>query len=122
MDMSIPVENCEPIRIPQGVIYLGPSSTKRSVGYLRLLPNQQLDRHNRPVDEKLSQVKGSCVMELYDGEELSEEKKLNEGDELLIPANQYHKHTNPFDKESVTFWQFDGDITEIVENIRGSVE
>ena len=122
IEVKIKPENCEAKTLPQGIIYLGPSTLKQSIGFLKLLPGKQLAKHNRPVDEKLKQIKGSCVTELYDGNKLIQEVTLEEGDELIIPANQYHIHKNPFKNESLTYWQFDGDITEIIKSIKKSSE
>jgi len=120
MKVGLKLENCEMIVLPQGVIYLGPSDKNQSVGFLKLNPHRKLTKHNRPVDEKLKQISGDCTIELYDKDRLSQEKELRQEEELIIFANQYHVHKNPTGKESLTYWQFDGDITKIIENIRKS--
>lgn len=43
---------------------------------------------------------------------------LNEGESIDIPPLKHHVHSNPFDKISITFWKANGDITEIIDNIR----
>lgn len=120
MQVNLKPEGCEEKVVPQGVIYLGPSDKNQSTGFLKLKPGQKLAKHNRPVEEKLKQISGSSVIELYDGKRILAEKVLKEGNELLIPANQYHIHKNPTNQECLTYWQFDGNITEIIRNIRKS--
>jgi len=111
-------EDCEKKNLTQGTIYIGHSSKKQSVGFLKLLPNRKLPNHNRPVKEQLKQIKGECVMELYDGDKLLDKRILKEGDELKIPAKQYHVHSNLSSSESLTYWRFDGNITAVIESIR----
>ncbi len=109
-------------KLPQGKITIGFCDEGVSVGMLELSPGQELAKHNRPVDEELVQVYGSCVMKLFDGDRLIKEVTLNEGDKLVIPANQFHIHSNPTNDRSITLWKFEGDIVEIIENIRNSFE
>ena len=120
MKVNLRLEDCEAKRLPQGVIYLGPSTPAQSIGFLKLFPNKSLDRHNRPVDERLKQIKGKCVMRVFENDKMIKEVELKEGQELIISATQFHQHTNRFEKESLTYWQFNGNIIEIIENIRKS--
>ena len=112
------IDKCERIEIPQGALYLGPSNKKQSVGYLELKPHTSLTLHNRPAKEKLTQIKGSCIMVIY----WAKPRKmitLEKGNTLLIePARTWHIHSNPFDRISLTHWDFDGDITKIIKEIR----
>lgn len=112
-----PIKKCEKIYLLQGVIYLGPSNENRSVGYLELNPHSSLTLHNRPAVEKLTQVKNKCTMIVFwDKKPLI---TLNEGNTLIIaPANTWHIHVNPFNEISLTYWDFDGDIRNIIQNIR----
>jgi gentisate 1,2-dioxygenase len=59
-------------------------------------------------------------MKLFDDKRLSKEVILNEGDKLIIPANQYHIHSNSSDEKSLTSWKFEGNIISVIENIRNS--
>ena len=112
------INKCEKIRLPQGAIYLGPSDEKKSVGYLELNPHTSLTLHTRPAVEKLIQVNGKCNMLVYKKEQ-GETFILNERDTLVIePAGTYHIHVNPYDKISLTYWDFDGDIRGIIKEIR----
>lgn len=47
---------------------------------------------------------------------------LNPGNKLSIPKGVWHIHANPFDKLSLTYWHFDGDIRKIIEAIRKNAE
>ena len=105
-------------KLPQGKIIIGSSDKNLSIGLLHLLPQQTLDKHNRPVTEQLVQVSGACVMKLFEGETIVKEVTLNEGDSLVIPANQYHIHSNNTDKPSITLWKFEGDIAEVIKKIK----
>ncbi|MCH7951325.1 hypothetical protein IH980_01120 [Patescibacteria group bacterium] len=70
--------------------------------------------------EKLTQVKGKCDMIVYKDSK-GEIITLNEGDTLTIePAGTYHIHNNPYDEASLTYWDFDGDITHLIEQLRSS--
>jgi hypothetical protein len=117
------LDQCEKVEIPQGSFYLGPSTKKQSVGYLELLPYTSLTLHNRETGvEKLTQVKGKSSMVVYDkpgGRIVT----LNEKDTLSIdPPGIWHIHANPFDIKSLTYWDFAGDIRNIIDNIRQGAE
>lgn len=112
------ISKCQKVFIPQGTVYLGSSDQKRSVGYLELRPHTSLTLHNRPVIERLVQVENKCEMVIF-----WDDRKvitLNEHDGLVIkPAGTYHIHVNPFNKPSLTYWDFEGDVQEIIKCIRG---
>jgi len=109
-------------QLPQGKILIGISNKNLSIGTLYLEPRKALDKHNRPVKEQLIQVFGTCVMKLFDGENILKEITLRENEVLTILANQFHQHTNPTGALSVTMWRFDGDITDVIEKIRQTNE
>ena len=115
------INKCQKIKIDQGFFYLGSSDKERSVGYLELNPKTSLALHNRPTGiEKLTQIKESCSMIIYDSDE-GRVVKLNAKDEIEIkPAGIWHIHCNPYDKISLTYWDFAGDIMNIIEAIRKS--
>ena len=105
---------CQKVEIPQGAFYLGPSDEERSVGYLELKPETSLTLHNRPS--------GIESMVVYDTEE-GRLATLNKGDTLEItPPGTWHIHVNPFDDVSLAYWDFEGDITHIIEKIGKSAE
>lgn len=107
-------------QLPQGKITINSCDKNSSIGLLELDPNQALEKHNKPVDEELVQIQGSCVMRLFNDDKLTKEVILNEGDKLIIPANQFHIHSNSFNEKSLTSWKFEGDIVDVIENIRNS--
>ena len=113
------IEKCQRIKIDQGFFYLGPSDKERSVGYLELNPKTSLTLHNRTTGiEKLTQVKGICSMIVYDSDK-GRIVKLGKEDELEIkPVGTWHIHCNPYNKISLTYWDFAGDIESIIEAIR----
>ena len=59
-------------------------------------------------------------MKLFDDGKFVKEVILNEGDKLVIPANQYHIHSNHSNEKSLTSWRFEGDIVDIIQNIRNN--
>lgn len=74
--------------------------------------------HNRPAIEKLTQVKNRGQVVIY-MDKSSEIITLEEGESYTIkPANTWHIHVNPFDKVSLVYWDFEGNIKSIIENIR----
>lgn len=112
-----PIEKCQKVNLPQGAIYLGPSNKEQSVGYLELNPQTSLTLHNRPALEKLTQVKGKSSMVVYDQGD-GQIVTMLEGDKYTIePAQTYHTHVNPFDEVCLQYWDFEGDITAIIEAI-----
>jgi len=117
------IKKCQKVKIAQGAFYLGESTKEKSVGYLELKPHSSLTIHNRLGGiENLIQVKGSCVMILFDNPK-GTNHELNKGDKLSIkPEGVWHIHANPFDKPSLTYWHFEGDIRKIIEAIRKGVE
>lgn len=117
------IEKCDKVKIEQGAFYLGESTEEKSVGYLELAPYKSLTIHNRLGGiENLTQVDGSCVMVVFDKPE-GNIHKLDEGDKLRIePEGVWHIHSNPFNKKSLTYWHFEGDIRKIIEDIRKGAE
>jgi len=104
-----------------GKIIIGHSDKELSIGLLILNPRSSYPKHTRPVDEQLTQVYGKCSIKLYEGDRVTE-RILTEGEELKIAANQDHKHTNNSGYVSVTMWKFEGDITQVIDNIRKSLK
>lgn len=107
----------EVYRLPQGKIFIGKSNRQLSIGVLTLKPHKALEKHNRPVAEQLTQASGTSTMILFKN---SKPRKiiLKEGDKLVIPASQYHIHSNTSNKNSSTIWRFDGDISKVIAGIR----
>ena len=109
----------EVYEFPQGKIAIENSDKKSSKGYLLLNPKAELEKHNRPVDEHLIQIEGSSSIKLFKNDEITE-ITMKEGDALIIPTNKFHIHSNQGNKISITMWEFPGDITSIIQNIRKS--
>ena len=103
------IKTCEKLSIKQGTFYFGESNERFSEGYIELNPHTSLEIHNRLGGiENLTQIKGSCVMIVFDVPH-GNNHKLSEGDKLRIePEGTWHIHSNPFDKTSLTHWYFDG--------------
>ena len=110
----IPIADCEPIEIPEGILLVGHCDKKSCEGYLLLQPGKALDTHSRPVDEKLQQMKGESVIAI-DNHKLP----LRTKDIIMITANKEHQHRNDSKNVSITHWYFNGDITKIIEEVKG---
>jgi len=110
----------EKFELEQGNIMIAYSDKNLSVGTLELKPNKELAKHNRPVLESLFQLKGKCVMKLFEEDGSVKKVILNKGESIDIAPLQFHIHSNESDEESITFWKASGDIREIIETIRKS--
>ncbi len=108
----------EKYNLSQGSIMIAFSDKKLSVGTLELNPKQELQKHNRPALESLFQLKGKCVMKLFEDGGAIKEIVLDKGSSIDIPPNKFHIHSNPFADTSITFWKATGNITEIINKIR----
>lgn len=105
-----------------GRLYIGHSDRNMSLGLLLLNPRTEFAKHNRPVEEQLTQISGTSLIKLLENDRSTSEVTLNEGSIIKIPANQFHIHANPFEIASVTMWKFEGDITKVIEDIRKSMK
>lgn len=112
--------NFEKYDLAQGNIMIAFSDKELSVGTLEIKPNQELAKHNRPVLESLFQLKGKCMIKLFEKDGSVKEIILDAGESIDIPPLKFHVHSNPFDDDSITFWKASGDITDIISNIRNS--
>lgn len=113
------IKKCQKVLIDQGAFYLGKSTKEKSVGYLELKPYTSLNIHHRLGGiENLTQIEGSCVMIIFDTSN-GTNYNLDKNDKLSIkPEGIWHIHSNPFNKTSLTYWHFEGDIRNIIESIR----
>lgn len=114
--------NFEKYSISQGNIMIAFSDKNLSIGTLEINPGQELKKHNRPVLESLYQLEGTCLMKIFENDENIIEKILKPGDSIDIEAKKYHIHSNLSEQKSITLWKANGDITEIIEDIRKSSE
>lgn len=105
-------------QIQEGELIICHSDKDSSCGFLKLNGNQELEKHNRPVDEELVQLSGKSTIKLFNDRDMTKEIELTKGSKFTVPANQYHIHSNNNDIESITLWNFEGDIVNIIEKIR----
>lgn len=111
----------EAYRFDEGMITVACCNSDLSIGTLTLRGNESLERHSRPVDEELLQVRGTGALRLFDDNGDEERTvSLEEGDTFLIPADKQHQHLNPTGEESAVLWKFEGDIRDVIEDIRES--
>lgn len=114
--------NFEKYDIPERYIMIAYSDQNLSVGILEISPGKELSKHNRPVLESLFQIKGKCVMKLFEDDGSVNEVILEEGENTNIPLLKFHIHSNPYEEKSITLWKASGDITEIINKIRNNNE
>lgn len=118
----IELGKCQKIKLDQGFIYLGPSDTESSEGYLELNPHTSLTLHNRTGIEHLTQISGQASMVIFD-QPKGRLVTLLPGNKLTIkPAGTWHIHCNPFEEICLQYWFFEGDITKIIDQIRTGAE
>lgn len=86
------IKNCQKIKIEQGAFYLGESTKKKSVGYLELKPHSSLTLHNR-----------------WGG--IENLTQIKESCVMVV-----------FDKPSLTYWHFEGDIRDVIDAIKKGAE
>jgi len=110
----------ETYKLSQGKIIINKSDSNFSEGVLILNSHSELPKHNRPVDEVLTQISGQTSIKILKDDGAIEEIILKEKEGFTIPKNEYHIHANPNDDFSETLWSFKGDVTEVIENIRKS--
>ena len=117
------INKCQKVTSGKATFYFGQSTKEKSVGYLKLKPYSSLTLHNREGGiESLTQVKGKCVMVVFDKPE-GTNHLMKEGDKLTIkPKGVRHIHVNPFNKTCLTYWYFDGDIRKIIADIKKGAE
>jgi len=104
-----------------GRLFISYSDKKLSTGLLLLNPKTEFQTHNRPVQEQLTQVFGKCMIKLFENDKIVKRVVLMEGRSLKIKPNQFHIHSNPYNRASVTMWKFEGDITDIIKNLRNTL-
>lgn len=101
--------------------YFTHSDEKFTTGVMVIQPKYELPKHNRPLAvENLMQISGICLMKLFSDKDQDDSKMriLTPGEYLEIPKGQYHIHANPYEVESATLFKAEGDITEIMANLR----
>ncbi len=103
--------------------YFSHSSTDFTTGILVLKPGAALPKHNRPhAIENLTQVAGKCLMTLFDEDGTSKEYALQPGEGVRMHEGQFHIHANPFEETSLTLFIAEGDIVDIVDQVRKTMK
>ena len=103
----------------RGQVIVSFTDRERSIGVMTLNPGQKLPVHTRPVAEQLVQLVGFTRLDFYEGDNVVEQLLLNPNETTVVLANRRHSHVNPSDTEpSLIMSRFDGDFSEVMENIR----
>ncbi len=101
--------------------YIALVNKECSAGLLVLSPGSALPKHNRPLAvENLTQISGTCLMTLFDENDQTTEITLHVGEGVKMPKGQWHIHANPFQDTSITLWKAEGDIVDIINQIKQS--
>ncbi len=116
------IKKCEKFEIEGWIIYIWESTKEKSVWYLELNPKTSMPIKTRNwFAENLVQVEWSCIITIFDTS-IGKNEKLNKWDKLVISADGvWHIHSNPFDKKSLTYWYFEGDVREAIEKMRHEI-
>lgn len=106
-------------QIPEGHIHIVESDKHVSMGYLELNPKVEMQKVMRPLAQEIIQLQGiSTVLIFHDGEE-PQDVVLHPGDYLRIPAQTYYIHSNQSEENiSLSMWKYEGDVTEMIQEIR----
>lgn len=97
------------------------SNSEFTTGVMVIAPNKELPKHNRPLAiENLIQISGQCVIKLFSDDVKFIEHILTPQDYFQISQGAFHIHANPFNQESITFFRAQGDITEVMKNLRNT--
>jgi len=103
----------------RGQVVVSFTNGEHSIGVMTLNPGQELPVHTRPVDEQLVQLSGLTRLDYYEGDIVVEQVLLYPNETTVVSANRRHSHVNPSGEEpSLIMSRFDGDISEVVTNIR----
>jgi quercetin dioxygenase-like cupin family protein len=98
------------------------SDKQFTTGVLIIKPNVEIPKHNRPLAvENLLQVAGTCTMTLLgENDEIESVHELGPGNNLRMDRGQWHIHANTGEEESVTLFKAEGDITEVISELKKS--
>ncbi len=119
MSTSIPqLQDAERLDLGVYTLYIVSATHARSEGYLELPPGKEMQRHHRPVEERLKQIEGDSVVTVFENNGEPVVHELPRGAELNIPAVTEHIHANPYGKPSFTHWRFEGDVIDTLEEQR----
>ena len=89
--------------LPDGVIKVSYCNEELSIGTLKLDPGKELDRHNRPVDEELLQIKGKGGLKIFEEEkERQRQKRRHESMTLKTFLGLVESYTEKFLEEGMT--------------------
>lgn len=99
--------------------YITHSDENFSTGIMIIKPDTSLPKHNRPFAvENLTQISGKCLVKVFDDTDQPNEYELTPGEGIRIEKAKYHIHSNPFNEISATLWLAEGNIVDIIDNIR----
>ena len=103
----------------RGQVIVSFADKEHSIGVMTLNPGKGLPVHTRPVDEQLVQLAGLTRLDYYEEDTVVEQVLLQPNETTVVLANRRHSHVNPSDTEpSLIMSRFDGDFSEVIENIR----
>jgi hypothetical protein len=112
------LKDAEHLDLNGPVLHIVSSNRLHSEGYLELAPGREMPRHHRTVEEKLTQVEGESLVTTFDDSGNPILNQMSRSSELRIPPGTEHIHANPYGHASLTKWVFEGDVTEIIAELR----
>lgn len=119
---AIELEDCDVYKLSEGLLYIGRSDQFMSMGFIEIESGKESEKKSRPVAGYFKQTEGSSIFRIFDKNGTIKEQTLKKGDMIKIDASHDYIIKNIGDENSVTFWKFTGDMTEIFENLRKTLE
>lgn len=119
MSHQIPqLEDAEHLDFNGPILHVISSNRLKSEGYLELPPGKEMPRYHRPIEERLYQVEGESLVTTFDDSGNPILHQMSRGSELRIPPGTEHIHANPYGHLSMSRWVFEGDVTEIIAELK----
>ena len=103
-------------------MYIARSDQFMSMGFIEIETGKESAKKNRPATGYFKQHEGSSIFRIFDKNGTIKETILKKDDVLKVEATHDYIIKNDGSENSLVFWKFNGDIQEIFENLRRSLE
>ena len=117
----IELEDCDAYKLPEGILYIARSDTFMSMGFIEIDAKKESAKKSSPMAGYFKQSEGSSSFRIFDKNGTIKEINLKKGDVVKIDANHDYiiKSTA---NECIIFWKFNGDVSEMIENMKKQLE
>ena len=114
----MPIESFE---LDLGKVSIAFSDKNLTVGVFEVKAGHGLPHKCDQARQSLLQLKGKCLLKFYEKEGgQPKEVVLKAGDSFEIPAGAFHEFQAAFKEDSFTLWKAEGDVTDMVDRLRGN--